>query len=637
MLALVVGDDHVSGSQGVGVGLKGVLLVVHELVVDVGAGQLQHVAHGVQRTVAPGGQVVDFVVDGQGHVSHRGALLPDPGDILDGNGQVLVLVLMGEGQQDVLGGELLVGPVGDVLDVVAHLLGHFLGQVVAEVVLQDVGDAALAGLAVDADDVGLVLPVHVLGVQGQVGDGPVGFVPLLPELHALGDGVLVGAGEGGEDQLAGVGLAVAHVHAGELFIELHDVGHVGEVQLGVHTVGEEVHGHGDDVHVAGALAVAEEGALNAVAPCQQGQLAGGYAGAPVVVGMDGDDDVFPAVQVLAHVLDLLGVDVGHGHLHGGGQVDDDLALGAGLPHVDDGVADAQGELDLRAGETLGGVLKAEVGLGHLLGVLVESLSAFHGDVHDLVLAHAEDLLTLGEGGGVVQVDHHVLGPLDGVEGLFDNVGAGLGQDLDVHIVGDPVLLDDGAQELILRLGSGGEAHLDLLEAKLQQEVEEGELLLQVHGGDEGLVAVPQVHAAPGGGLGDALFLCPVHASLRGHVVPGTVFGIIFHIGVTVLSVLLYSIRKLRRGDKKSSVCLDPSNIQRDEDMRFSAVPLLLASDNAHSNSPHSGVRRQLAPYGLAPDSRSLGWKRKRLIPFIACRYKISTSLKNSGRVTVCQC
>lgn len=55
----------------------------------------------------------------------------------------------------------------------------------------------------------------------------------------------------------------------------------------------------------------------------------------------------------------------------------------------------------------------------------------------------------------------------------------------------------------------------------------------------------------------------------------------------------------------------------------SAVPLLLASSNAHSNSSHSGVRRQLAPYGLAPDGRSLGWMRKRLIPFIACRYEIA--------------
>ena len=328
--------------------------------------------------------------------------------------------------------------------------------------------------------------------------------------------------------MAGVGLAIAHAHARQVLIELDDLGHVGEVQLGVHPVGEEVHGHGDDVHVARALAVAEEGALDPVAPGQQGQLAGGHSGAPVVVGVDGEDHVLPVVQVFAHVLDLLGIDVGHGHLHGGGQVDDDLALGPGLPDVDDGVADAQGKLHLGAREALGGVLKAEVGLGHFRRVFVKELGARDGDVHDLILAHAEDLLALGKGGGVVQVDHHVLGPLDGSEGLLNDVGAGLGEHLNGHVLRDEVVLDDGAQELILGLRGSGEAHLDLFKAHVQQEAVKLQLFLQVHGGDQGLVAVPQVYAAPGGGLGQAVLFRPVHTGLRRQVIPGAVLLKIFH-------------------------------------------------------------------------------------------------------------
>ena len=504
------------------------LLVVHKLVLDVGVGDLQHVAHSVQGAVAPGAEVEELAADGQGDVGHGGAPLPQPGDVLQGDGLVLVLVLVLEGHQDLAGGELLVGVVGDALDEVAHLGGHLLGQVVAEVVLQDVGDAPLAGLAVDADDVGLVLPVDVVGVQGEVGDGPVFLLPLFPEVHPLGDGVLVGAGEGGKHQVAGVGLAVPHGHTGQALIALHDLGHVGEVQLGVHPVGEEVHGHGDDVHVAGALPVAEEGALDPLAPGQQGQFPGGHGGAPVVVGVDGDDDVLPVMEVLAHVLNLLGIDMGHGHLHGGGEVDDHLPLRPGLPHVDDGVADPQGELHLRAGEALGGVLEAEVGLRHFGGVLVKELGSGDGDVHDLVLAHPEDLLPLGEGGGVVQVDHHVFGALDGIEGLFNNMGAGLGEHLDGDILRDQVVLDDGAQKLVLGLRGGGEAHLDLLKAHLQQQAVELQFLLQVHGGDEGLVAVPQVDAAPLGGLGEALLLHPVQAGFRGHVVSRAVLVVVFH-------------------------------------------------------------------------------------------------------------
>ena len=359
------------------------------------------------------------------------------------------------------------GVVGDLLDIITHFGCHFLGQLVTEVVLQDVGDAALAGLAVDADDVGLVFPVDVLGVQGQVGNGPQVLLGLLTELHALGDGVLMGAGEGGEDQLTGVRLPIAHGHAGDLLIELHGAGHIGKVQLGVHAMGVEVHGQGDQVYVAGALAVAEQGAFHPLAAGQHAQFGGGDSGAAVVVGVEAEDDVLPVVQVFAHEFDLLGVHVRHGHLYGRGQVDDDLPAGPGLPDVDDGVADAQGELHFGAGEAFGGVFKPEVGFGHFFSVLVEELGTLDGDLYDLVLILAEDLLPLGEGGGVVQVDHHVFSAFDGGEGLFNNMGAGLGEDLDGHVIGDEVLFDQGTQEFVLSLGSGGEAHLDLLESDLQ--------------------------------------------------------------------------------------------------------------------------------------------------------------------------
>ena len=94
VVALVVGDDHVGRGQGVRVGLQGVLLVVHKLVLDVGVGDLQHVAHGVQGAVAPGAEVEELAADGQGDVGHGGAPLPQPGDVLQGDGLVLVQQIM---------------------------------------------------------------------------------------------------------------------------------------------------------------------------------------------------------------------------------------------------------------------------------------------------------------------------------------------------------------------------------------------------------------------------------------------------------------------------------------------------------------------------------------------------------------
>ncbi len=67
------------------------------------------------------------------------------------------------------------------------------------------------------------------------------------------------------------------------------------------------------------------------------------------------------------------------------------------------------------------------------------------------------------------MDHHILGAFDGLKGFLNDVGAGLGEHLDVHIVGDQMVLDDGPQKFILGLGGGGEAYLNLFEPHVQQE------------------------------------------------------------------------------------------------------------------------------------------------------------------------
>ena len=125
------------------------------------------------------------------------------------------------------------------------------------------------------------------------------------------------------------------------------------------------------------------------------------------------------------------------------------------------------------------------------------------------------------------MEDHMLGPVDGLKGLADQMLPGLDQYLNGHVVGDMPPLDEGADELIFRLGGGGEAHLDLLDADVHQRVEQLQLLLHVHGIDQSLIAVPQVHGAPDGGRfqlpvgpgapgpferdeGDVLFLCRFH-------------------------------------------------------------------------------------------------------------------------------
>jgi hypothetical protein len=106
-----------------------------------------------------------------------------------------------------------------------------------------------------------------------------------------------------------------------------------------HALGVEVQRHGHQVDVAGALAVAEQAAFDAVGAGHQAQLGGGDAGATVVVGVQADDHAVAAVDVAAEPFDLVGVDVRRGAFDGGRQVEDHLVLRRRVPDLDHRVAD----------------------------------------------------------------------------------------------------------------------------------------------------------------------------------------------------------------------------------------------------------------------------------------------------------
>ena len=335
------------------------------------------------------------------------------------------------------------------------------------------------------------------------------------------------AGEGGKHQLTGVGGALVDVHPGHALVGGTNFRHIGEVQLRVHAVAVHVHGEGDGVHVAGALAIAEQAALHALGTCQHSQLRAGHAGAAVIVGVGGDDDAVTVLEVLVAVLDLVCVDVRHAHLDGDGQVDDHGAVGRGLHDVQHGVAHIHGVIHLSAGEAFGAVLEQEVAFV-LLAELLDQLGTVGGDLLDLLFALVEHLLALRHGGGVIEVDDRAGCALDGLEGAADDVVAALGQHLHGDILRDHVLFDQGAQELVLGLAGGGEADLNFLETDLHQHLEELQLFLKAHGHDQGLIAVAQVHTAPCGGFFNVILLYPAVIACGYRVVTRSVLGCVHH-------------------------------------------------------------------------------------------------------------
>ncbi len=381
---------------------------------------------------------------------------------------------------------------------------HGLRQDIAKILVHHKGRAALAGLAVDADD-GLILPPQIRWVNGQIGHLPVRIVLLLHHVHTLVDGVLMGAGEGREHQGPGIGVAGVYFQLGAALAHVPDVVHAAEIQLRVHALGIQVHGQVHDIAVAGALPVAEQSALHPLGPGHNPQLSGGSGSAPVVVGVQADNGAVPVLHVPAAVLDLVSIGVGGGHLHSVGQVDDDLVVRGGAQLLQYLVANQHRVLHLRSGEALRGVLIADIGvtvLGNLLSELADELCPLHSNVDDPLHVGVEHHPALEGRGGVVEVDNHVLGPVNGLKSLANQMLSGLDQYLDGDVLWDKVLVNQGPEDFVFRLGSGGEAHLNLLKANVAEHLEELQLLLQVHGIDQSLVAVPQIHAAPDRGFCD---------------------------------------------------------------------------------------------------------------------------------------
>ena len=159
---------------------------------------------------------------------------------------------------------------------------------------------------------------------------------------------------------------------------------IGEIELRIHAKGEHIHRHRDDVHVARAFPVAEQRSLDAIRPRQETHLRICYAAAAVVVRVEGEDDAVTVFQPLVDVGNLHPVDMRHRHLHRRRQIDDRLAVGRRLPHVEHSVADLKGILRLRARKALGRVLKAIL-RARLLRQFLEELCTVHGDLEDLLL------------------------------------------------------------------------------------------------------------------------------------------------------------------------------------------------------------------------------------------------------------
>ncbi len=267
-------------------------------------------------------------------------------------------------------------------------------------------------------------------------------------------------------------------------------------RAGVDALGQQVERERDQVDVAGALAVAEEAALDPLGAGHQPELGGRDRGAAVVVRMDGEDRGVPVREVADEPLHPIGVDVGRERLDRRRQVDDHPLVRCGAPLVRDRLADLERVVELRVVEALRRVLEDDR-RARLRRQLLAELRAADGELGDAVPVEPEHDAPLRLRRRVVEVHDRALGAVDRLERALDQLRAGLREDRDRRVVGDQALLDEHPAEVEVRPGCGREADLDLLHAEADEQVEEAALAGDVHRVDEGLVSVAEVGRAPG--------------------------------------------------------------------------------------------------------------------------------------------
>ena len=323
-------------------------------------------------------------------------------------------------------------------------------------------------------------------------------------LHALLDRVLVRAREGRVDELACIRVPRVDGQLGAEHRDVADLVDAREVEPRVDALREQVERQRDEVDVARALAVAEEGALDALAAGHQRELGRRHGRAAIVVRVQADDHALAPRDPAAERLDQVGVEVRRGELDRRGQVEHQLSLGRRLEHVHDRLAHLERVVGLGGGEALRRVLEAHVASGARIGELANALGAAHGDLANAVAVEPEDDAALRGRGRVVEVDDRPRDAFEALEGALDQVVARLRQDDDRDVVGDQALVDEHAHEVEVGLRGRREADLDLLEADGAQQLEHAPFALDVHGVDERLVAVAQVDRDPARCARDAL-------------------------------------------------------------------------------------------------------------------------------------
>ena len=429
--------------------------------------------------------------------------------------------------QNLIGLELLMLVVGNTLAQIAEMLAHLGGKVVAKGLFQEIADAALTTLRVDADDVGIVGSADILGIDRNIRYAPFVELVFLSVFHTLGNRILMRARESGKNECACIRCSFINVHSGASFIFLNKLVHVRKIELRINAVGIHIHRKRDNIYVSGALAITKERTFYTVSTCEEGKLGIGNTCASVVVRMQGKRYKFAVFEIFTHIFNLRGVDVRKAHFHGYGQIDNHVVIRTRFEYIKHCIADLKCVFGFSSRKGFGRIFKAEVSFV-FARQLLDKLCAVYRNLLDLVLGFLKHLLTLCYADRIVEVNNCTRSALASIEGLANDMLAALSQHLHGHIIGDHIVIDQRAEKLKLGFACRRESNLDFLKSNRQKNLVIFKLFFKAHGNHKALVAVAHIHRAPYGRFFYVVFFYPFVIFFTDREISHSIFCCIHH-------------------------------------------------------------------------------------------------------------
>jgi hypothetical protein len=126
----------------------------------------------------------------------------------------------------------------------------------------------------------------------------------------------------------------------------------------------QIESESDEIDVTSALAVAEQSTLDTLGTGHLSKLGRSNSTATVVVRMEGDNELLTLGHISAEILNLIGVDIGSGHLDGSRQIENNGVLNSRLPSSLDSLANLHSEFRLGIRESFRGELKLPLRTSH---------------------------------------------------------------------------------------------------------------------------------------------------------------------------------------------------------------------------------------------------------------------------------